>query len=106
MNRRKLIILDKSLNVFQPAQEILSKKRGLFIYYNKPNRKTKLVKIHKHFCGQCAWASGKMGKKNVGKNGVWVGPFSEMKFVEQFLKDNFHDLIGLVDKTCSCLKAK
>jgi len=101
MDRKKLIVIDKTLG-HSSVEKILKEKRGLYIYYNKPNRKTKILKIHKHFCGECAWGSGKFPGKKVGKNGVWIGPFSNEKNVETFITNNLAELKNKIER-CSCL---
>jgi len=105
MNRNSLIKLDNHLENTILSNQILIEKRGFFIYYNKPNKKTKQLKIHQHFCGQCSWASGKISKKNTGKNGVWIGPFKDIKYIKKFIQENFNELEKQLDMGCSCLKS-
>jgi hypothetical protein len=101
MRRNELIKMNNTLGN-TPADKILKKKKGLFIYYNRPNRQTKKIKIHNHFCGQCAWGSGKLSVKEAGRNGVWIGPFKSEKQIIDFVKDNFNDLTNKIER-CSCL---
>jgi len=89
MKRKELIQIDQSLDASVGRDSILISKRGFYIYYNEPNKDTKQIKIHSHICGQCAWGSGKIPKKEVGKNGVWIGPFKTTKQAEYFAKDHF-----------------
>lgn len=103
MKIKELKQLDTTLDNFNDIGQILKDKRGYYIYYNKPNKKEKPIKIHKHYCGECSWGSGKIKNKTTGKNGVWIGPFSNAGQVDIFIKDNFPTLVDKVDKSCGCL---
>ncbi len=87
MTKRELIKLDKSLHKSNEKDNILINKKGYFIYYNEPNKKTKEIKIHIHNCGFCAWGSGRNSTKQVGRNGVWIGPFKTVIQAEDFIKN-------------------
>lgn len=99
MNKNKLIRIDNSLDSTIDKDSILISKRGYYIYFNKPNEKTKIIYIHSHICGECAWGSGKITEKEVGKNGVWIGPFKTWEQAENFAKNHFDDSM-IVVHTC------
>lgn len=89
MKRKELIEIDNGLISTCKKDSILISKRGFYIYYNEPNKDTKKIKIHSHICGQCAWGSGKIPNKEVGLNGVWIGPFQTCEQAEDFAKSHF-----------------
>jgi hypothetical protein len=85
MNVKELTMLDNSLKISDKKDDLLIKKRGYYIYYNEPNKKTKEIKIHKHICGFCAWGTGRDISKEPGRNGVWIGPFETLLQSEIFI---------------------
>lgn len=85
MTKTDLTLLDASLNISDKKDKILIRKRGFFIYYNEPNKKSKVIKIHHHNCGFCAWGSGRDIKLEAGLNGVWIGPFNTIIQAENFI---------------------
>lgn len=88
MKNKDLKILDNLLEKLKLSSEILISKRGYYIYYNEPTKATKNVKIHTHDCGFCAWGSGRgIDTKESGKNGVWVGPFNNLKQARIFAEN-------------------
>lgn len=89
MGRDELIQIDKNLDASVSKDSILISKRGFYIYYNEPNKETKEIKIHSHICGNCAWGMGKITIKEVGRNGVWIGPFQTCKQAEDFARNHF-----------------
>ena len=89
MLTKTLMTIDKSINSPSPIAQILRAKRGYYIYFNEPNKKSKKLLIHKHTCGQCAWGSGKIKVKEPGKNGVWLGPFSRQSQASAFVTTYF-----------------
>ena len=89
MKTKELIKLDNSLNTLSEISNILIRKRGFYIYFNEPNKKVKQIKIHTHTCGNCNWGSGKRSLSEAGRNGVWIGPFSEVGQAEKFIYDFF-----------------
>ena len=99
MTKKELTKLDKSLDKTNEKDNILIKKRGYFVYYNEPNKKTKEIKIHKYNCGFCAWGSGRDTKKEAGRNGVWVGPFKTVIQAENFI-NNIINLDKQSSHTC------
>lgn len=85
MTKRDLTILDNSLKISDTKDKILINKRGFFVYYNEPTKKSKDIKIHTHNCGFCAWGSGRDTKLEAGRNGVWIGPFNTINQAENFI---------------------
>lgn len=107
MTKEDLIKLDRELEKDDSSTSaILRALRGYYFYYNSPNRETKPIKIHQHFCGNCCWGAGKISNSDSGRNGTWIGPFSDVIQIENFIRDNFEDLFNQIDKTCGCLKRK
>jgi len=105
MKKEKLIALDKKLDATLLSSQILIDKRGYYFYYNEPNKRDKPLLIHKYFCGECAWGSGKRKKKELGKKGVWIGPFAEINYAVEFIKGNFPPDIAKLVKNCpDCIK--
>ncbi len=86
MDSDELKTIDLMLDPQVSTDLILIKKRGYFLYYNEPNKKVKDVKVHLHSCGFCAFGSGRGGTQVPGKNGVWIGPFSNKEQAEGFAK--------------------
>lgn len=103
MNRKTLKGVDLELGN-DTISNILINGRGLYFYYNEPNKKTKNLLIHKHFCGQCSWGSGKIDNKEVGRNGVWIGPFANKKHIVTFIKKILPKFEGQLEE-CSCLNS-
>jgi hypothetical protein len=85
MTKEELILLDKKLDESNKIDNVLISKRGFYIYYNEPNKKVKEIKIHVHYCGFCAWGSGRDIPKEAGRNGVWIGPFDTPEQAEEFV---------------------
>jgi hypothetical protein len=85
MTTRDLTILDTSLSTADTKDKILIRKRGFYIYYNEPNKSSKVIKIHTHNCGFCAWGSGRDVEVEAGRNGVWIGPFNTIIQAENFI---------------------
>jgi hypothetical protein len=104
-NRAQLRKLDDSLRDNSLSDKILIEKRGLYFYYNKPNRIAKKLAIHAHFCGECKWGTGKQNSKEKGVRGVWIGPFETTESILDFVEENFGDLIENIEE-CSCLNCK
>ena len=102
--RAELKKLEKQIvsgELTKKTNEILKKLRGLYLYYNEPNKNDKSLKIHTHFCGECCWGAGKQPKSTPGKNGTWIGPFNEINQAKGFAQNHFPQLeIG----QCTCLK--
>ncbi len=84
MTKTQLNEIDNALDKNIKRDEILINMRGYYIYYNEPNKKEKEIKIHSHNCGFCAWGAGRKTVKEVGKNGVWIGPFKTPEQAEEF----------------------
>lgn len=101
MTREILRKLDRSLNSKDEAHKILIGKRGYYIYFNEPNKKDRIIKIHKHFCGECCWGKGKIKHSSSGRNGIWIGPFSNINFIKNFTNIYFKDYEF---RECSCTK--
>jgi hypothetical protein len=99
MTREQLIRIDNDLDVTIEKDSILISKRGFYIYYNEPNKNRKEIIIHSHICGNCAWGSGKITNKEVGLNGVWIGPFQTSEQARFFGESNFVGCVITVD-TC------
>jgi hypothetical protein len=97
----ELIKLEKSLESILLGVEILKKGIGLYVYYNKPNERTKIFKIHHSACGNCAWGTGKISSAQPGLNGVWIGPFTSVLQAETFINENFNPQFGQIE-ICSC----
>ena len=89
MTKEQLIRIDNDLDANIEKDSILISKKGFYIYFNERNKHSKVIQIHSHSCGECAWGSGKISKKEVGKNGVWIGPFEKPIQAEDFAKDYF-----------------
>lgn len=87
MTKKELTKLDKLLDKSNEKDNILINKKGYFIYYNEPNKKTKEIKIHTYNCGFCAWGSGRDSTKQVGRNGVWIGPFKTVIQAKYFINN-------------------
>jgi hypothetical protein len=85
MTKRDLTIIDNSLSISNAKDKILIHKRGFFVYYNEPTKKSKEIKIHTHNCGFCAWGSGRDTILEAGRNGVWIGPFNTINQAENFI---------------------
>lgn len=101
MNRKELKDLERSVTKLNPLFDILIKRQGFYFYFNEPNKKTKLLKVHKHFCGNCSYGIGKINGEN-GKNGVWIGPFENAENIKKFVKKYFTQYLDLLDFNCSC----
>ena len=101
MNKQELILLDEILNESNKIDKVLIGKRGFYIYYNEPNKKVKEIKIHIHYCGFCAWGSGRDIDKEAGRNGVWIGPFETSEQASNFAKFVI-DIPNVAQ--CSCIK--
>jgi hypothetical protein len=102
MDPKTLTMLDKTLESTEHVAEILIQKRGLYLYVNHPNKKSKDLIIHKHTCGHCAWGSGKQGEKEPGKNGVWMGPFSTDEQVKEYVGTFMHEYLERVRQCSDC----
>ncbi|MCX6291533.1 MAG: hypothetical protein NT126_07185 [Bacteroidetes bacterium] len=105
MTIEKLKQIDDSLNGNNSSEaKILKNLRGYYFYYNEPTIKDRKNLIHIHFCGRCAYGTGilKDENKEPGKNGVWIGPFSTVTQVNQFVKKNFCNVPTPLEK-CSCI---
>ncbi len=102
MSREELWKLDCSLDSNDEVHKILIAKRGYYIYYNEPNKNTRLINIHSHICGRCNWGSGQIKAAESGRNGVWIGPFSCLTFVENFIQVNLNEFVNQVER-CSCI---
>ena len=89
-NKESLINLEKSLDIILLGAEVLKKGIGFYVYYNKPNENRRDFVIHKSSCGQCAWGTGKIPGSQPGKNGVWIGPFSNINQATAFINENFN----------------
>jgi len=103
-NKIELQKLENSLNVISLSVEILKKGLGYYIYYNKPNEKTRNFIVHKSTCGQCAWGTGKIPESEPGRNGVWIGPFTKKNQASQFINENFSPINGRLLMCSSCIK--
>lgn len=101
MERNILMKINNELNTINVKDSILISKRGFYLYYNEPNKNRKEIKIHSHICGNCAWGSGKISNKEVGRNGVWVGPFQTCKQAQDFANNHFAGCDIEID---SCVK--
>jgi len=105
MERKELKYLSSNLDDKQLKDKILFLKKGLYVYFNEPNKGSKKLKIHSHFCGNCAWGSGKIPDKKVGLHGVWMGPFTDEDDIKVFLNNNLKEFINKLNKRrCSCIK--
>ena len=102
MKKEKLIAINSILDQMGPFGELLSQRRGLYIYYNEPTAKTRQIVIHKHTCGNCAFGSGKQTSAEAGRNGVWIGPFSTTIQVNSHIKK--FNLTDVEVKKCTCTK--
>lgn len=100
MDVKQLQEIDAELNVNSKKDNILINKRGLYLYYNEPNKRIKDIKIHCHDCGYCAFGSGREIRKEPGKNGVWIGPFSSTEQAESFAR-NILNIDVVSPHTCS-----
>jgi hypothetical protein len=90
MTAKQLEKIDTRLDVKINIDKILINKRGYFIYYNEPNKLKKEIKIHIYTCGFCTWGSSRDIDKEVGRNGVWIGPFKTPEQAEKFALDNIN----------------
>jgi hypothetical protein len=102
MSRKELYKLDKKLNDQLDIDRIVLQKRGFYVYYNKPNRERKPLKIHHHTCGECCFGIGKINKAKPGKNGVWIGPAYSIKALQIIIQD----ILGADSSLCSCCQIK
>jgi hypothetical protein len=100
--KEELRKLEKGLENFVIAVEILKKGIGYYVYYNKPNENTKIFKIHHSSCGNCAWGTGKIPNAKPGMNGVWIGPFSDTNQASVFINENLDPLPGQIE-LCGCI---
>jgi hypothetical protein len=87
MNAKQLRKIDSELDYNFSKDNILINKRGFFLYYNEPNKRLKDINIHSHDCGFCTWGSGRETVKEVGRNGVWIGPFRSTDQAETFARN-------------------
>jgi hypothetical protein len=55
-----------------------------YIYHNWRAKRNQYT-IHKSECGHCQNGEGKFENIEHGLNGVWIGPFVEMKYVEDYI---------------------
>ena len=100
MTIEELKEIDNGLHQFDAKDKILIDKRGYFLYYNEPNRATKDVNIHVHFCGFCAWGAGTNRDSEPGRNGVWIGPFSEIEQAQTFAENVLNELNYTTHSCC------
>jgi hypothetical protein len=103
-NKIALQKLENSLDVISLGIEILKKGIGYYVYYNKPNEKTRNFIVHQLTCGQCAWGTGKIPGSEPGKNGFWIGPFSSKNQATQFINENFSPTNCQLLIFSSCIK--
>jgi hypothetical protein len=66
-----------------------------FIYHNWRAKKNQAT-IHKESCRDCNSGVGKRAVKEVGKNGVWIGPFKSKQLAEDYV-----ERVGMSVKHCS-----
>lgn len=55
-----------------------------FIYTNWQAADNRFDRLHHSSCGHCNAGSGKHPESQEGSHGVWIGPFAERKFAEEF----------------------
>jgi hypothetical protein len=102
MSRKELYSFDQKLNDQLEIDRILIRKRGFYVYYNKPNRERKPLKIHHHTCGECCYGIGKITKAEPGRNGVWIGPAYSIESLQIIIQD----ILGAESSLCSCCQIK
>ncbi len=98
MSRKELILFDEKLNKQNEIDCLLISKRGYYVYYNKPNRDIKPLKIHHHTCGECRYGIGKIPEAAPGRNGVWIGPAHSIESLQIIIQD----MLGETTSNCSC----
>jgi len=98
MSRKELKLFDKKLNDQNEIDGMLISKRGYYVYYNKPNRDSKPLRIHHHTCGDCCYGIGKIPKAEPGRNGVWIGPTHSIESLQIIIQD----MLGETTSNCSC----
>ena len=97
-----LIQLDSKLDKSKMSEQILIDKRGFYFYYNIPTENTKVVKVHVHSCGHCAWGSGKRRKKEIGEKGTWIGPFENFQQAKAFATAKLNITASFIE-ACACI---
>lgn len=100
MTREDLIRFDSQLDLTKPSDEILSKKRGYYVYYNIPNKLTHTLMIHHHTCGHCKYGTGKIKNALKGRNGAWIGPCHSKEAMVIIIQDMFET----TPEICSCCR--
>lgn len=98
MSRKELKLFDEKLNHQNEIDHMLISKRGYYVYYNKPNRDSKPLRIHNHTCGDCFYGIGKQTQSKPGKNGVWIGPTNSIESLQKIISAIFGERSSL----CSC----
>lgn len=98
MTKEEIIQLDNMLNPKAKNDSIIIQKRGYYVYYNKPNKSERKLKIHHHTCGQCKYGIGKISGSEAGLNGVWIGPSETIEKMQNLI----HDIFGSHSKLCGC----
>ena len=101
MKTKELKTIETNLEMLTNISKILKAKKGFYIYFNAPTSNTRVIKIHKHTCGYCAWGSGNgRDSKETGKNGVWIGPFSKITQAKAFSTAHFGEEPASKCKSC------
>lgn len=103
MTKEEIIQLDNMLNPKVKNDSIIIQKRGYYVYYNKPNKSERKLKIHHHTCGQCKYGIGKISGSEAGLNGVWIGPSEAITNLQQHIRDIFNEEAQLCS---SCINVK
>jgi hypothetical protein len=93
--------LEKIIDSIELSLDILKKGVGYYVYYNKPNKRTKLFKIHRETFGNCAWGTGKISIAEPGLNGVWIGSFNSKEQAIQFINENLNPMLEQIQE-CNC----
>jgi hypothetical protein len=107
MKTKELQRIDSNLETLSNISKILKAKKGFYIYFNAPTSGTRVIKIHKHTCGYCAWGSGNgRDAKETGKNGVWIGPFSLKEQAKKFANSFFQEEDIPLHSCCAKSKRK
>lgn len=102
MSRKELKTFDNGLNNQIDVDRMLINKRGYYVYYNKPNRDSKPLKIHLHTCGECCYGIGKQTNAEQGRNGVWIGPTHSIEALQMIIQD----MLGDETTICSCCQTR
>jgi hypothetical protein len=84
MTKKEIKLLKNEINNLSLTKKLLDRLEGFYYYFNWQADQEN--KIHIHSCGDCCYGSGKHFETENGKNGVWIGPFDDVKIAKEALK--------------------